>query len=191
MSGSHWINSLATTVATPAKKCGRKASSRPTLGRALGHDAGGEAFRIHGFDRRRPDQIGLELRKRGEIGGKGARIGAEVLVRRELGRIDEDRDDDAVGAALRDAAPAPDGRHAARPWSAPARWSCARRARNLGNRARKRRQCADDAQRDAADDVSIFRDFVCHRVAARAHPTRFRRRVARLMINLSQADAVS
>src|SRR5262249_30608300 len=31
MSGSHWMRSLATTVATPAKKCGRTASSSPAV----------------------------------------------------------------------------------------------------------------------------------------------------------------
>src|SRR3954471_18634986 len=31
MSGRHWVNNFATTVATPPKKCGRKRSSSPAV----------------------------------------------------------------------------------------------------------------------------------------------------------------
>ena len=47
------------------------------------------------------DEIGLKGGERRHIGSKGSRIGGEVLMRGKLRRIDEDRDDDAIGAPLR------------------------------------------------------------------------------------------
>ena len=56
-----------------------------------------------------PDQVGLLGCQLGDIFLPGPRIGAEILSRRELSRIDKDRDDDLVGAALGE----PDERHMA------------------------------------------------------------------------------
>ena len=73
------------------------------LGRTFRYDLGGESAGIHGRGVGRPDEIGSECGERLHVGGERARIGLEVLVRRELRRIDEDRDDDAIGTALRQA----------------------------------------------------------------------------------------
>jgi hypothetical protein len=70
------------------------------LGRPFRHDLGSETFRIHRLDRRRPDEVDIGLRKCSKIGRKCPRIGAEIFARRELRRVDEDRHDDAIGAAL-------------------------------------------------------------------------------------------
>ena len=81
----------------------RQRAAGQAPGSALRHDARGETGWVHGFDRRRPNEIGLECSQRGDVGVEGSRIGREVLVWRELRRINEDRNDDTVGAALRQA----------------------------------------------------------------------------------------
>ena len=60
-----------------------------------------EAVGIH--DRRvgRPQDRCVLLLQHGGIGGLAAGIGGEVLIGPELGRVDEDRGDDMVGAAPR------------------------------------------------------------------------------------------
>ena len=100
-SGRHCVNSLPTTVVTPPKKCGRKRSSRPAMAGPLGQDPGGKAVRVHGFDVRIPDQVDFLGGQLGDIGLPGARVGTEILRRRELSGIDEDRNDDPGGAPLR------------------------------------------------------------------------------------------
>ncbi len=73
----------------------------PGLGRPLGRDTRGEAVRIHHLQVRRPDQVDAGLGQRGKILAQVARIAREVLVRRELRGIDEDRHHDALGAPAR------------------------------------------------------------------------------------------
>src|SRR4026207_1350393 len=97
------MKSLATAVATPAKKCGRKRSSSPAFaGPETATPAGarrGEAFRIH-FERRRSiDEMRTSLLELAPVAGFIAGISAEILVRAELPRIDEDRDHDSIGEA--------------------------------------------------------------------------------------------
>jgi len=58
---------------------------------AAGHDAGGEAFRIHVRGRRRPHQLAALGSELGGIAFLVARIARQILVGRKLGRIDEDR----------------------------------------------------------------------------------------------------
>ncbi|MEY9286259.1 hypothetical protein ABIA03_007451 [Bradyrhizobium yuanmingense] len=71
--------------------------------RPLRRDAGGKPLRIHGRDARVPDDIDVLGRELGDVGLPGARIGAEILGRSELGRVDEDRHHDAAGAPLGEA----------------------------------------------------------------------------------------
>ena len=73
----------------------------PGLGGACRFDANGEAFRIHDVGCRRPDEIGAGFGQRRDVRLESSRVTAEVLGRRELGRVDEDGDDDPVGAAAR------------------------------------------------------------------------------------------
>ncbi len=56
---------------------------------------GGGTLRVHLLDARREDQIG-PARERIQVGVEVARVAGEVLVRAELGGIDEDRDHDRV-----------------------------------------------------------------------------------------------
>ena len=78
-------------------------------GRSFGQDPGGKAVRVHGFDVRIPDQVDILGGEPRNIGLPGARIRTEILGRRKLGGIDEDRDNNFFGAALRQ----PDQRHMA------------------------------------------------------------------------------
>jgi hypothetical protein len=101
MSGFAAINSLATTVATPAKKCGRKSDSSPS-GSARDLDLRREALGIKFADTRREDDVGQSLfGQLDEIAVEVAGIAVEILMRRELGRVDEDTDDDALRARPR------------------------------------------------------------------------------------------
>ncbi len=71
----------------------------PGLGGSRRLDAGGEAIGIHFLHARRPDQIDLEFRQRGEVGVQRSRIARKIFMWGELGRIDEDRNHDALGLA--------------------------------------------------------------------------------------------
>ena len=71
-------------------------------GRTLGHDPGGEAVRVHRLDVRIPDQVNLLGGEFGDVGFPGARIGTEILRRRELRGVDEDRNDDFLRPAFRE-----------------------------------------------------------------------------------------
>jgi hypothetical protein len=68
--------------------------------RPFGEDLRGEAVRVHGLDPGIPDQIDILGGKPGDIGLPGARVGTEILRWRELGGVDEDRDDHLLGAAF-------------------------------------------------------------------------------------------
>jgi hypothetical protein len=70
-------------------------------GRTFRHDPGRKSRRIHHLRGRRPDEVDGQGCKRGEVGGEGARIAAEILVRRELRGVDEDRDHGAPRPAPR------------------------------------------------------------------------------------------
>ena len=129
---------------------------------------------------RRPDRVGLQLRERGKIGREGARIGAEIFVRRELRRVDEDRDDDAVGAACasRTSARWPACNAPMVGTSAMLRRARAQAGNRAGERGSVRMTCGHDAR-------MTFRSLFCVQscvghsgVAARAHAARFRRRLA-------------
>ena len=69
------------------------------LGRPLDRDMGGEPRRIHDVQRRRPDEIDVEVAQHRDVDIERAGIAGEVLMGRELCGIDEDRDHDAVGFA--------------------------------------------------------------------------------------------
>ena len=77
--------------------------------RPLDEDAAGKAVRIHGLDVGIPDQIDVFRRQPGEVGLPGPRVGSEILRRRKLGRVHEDRYHDFAGASLRQ----PNQRHMA------------------------------------------------------------------------------
>ena len=100
MSASHCTRSFATTVATPAKKCGRNASSSPTaagprerrcVAKPCGYIVSAAAPKS---DRRRACE-------RVDIGREGTGIGFQIFGRRELRRVDEDRHDHPIGPPLR------------------------------------------------------------------------------------------
>ena len=93
------IRSFATIVATPPKKCGRNRSSSPAERRPLGGNPRRETFGIELRHLGGEDEIGLFGAQGGDIGLPGARVASEILVRGELGRIDEDRDHGPAGLA--------------------------------------------------------------------------------------------
>ena len=68
---------------------------------AFRRDAGGEAVRIHRLGGRRPDHVDLLRAQCGNVGGEGARIGAEIFMGSKLRRVDEDRHHDAPRAPAR------------------------------------------------------------------------------------------
>ena len=68
---------------------------QPDRGRAQQQHAGREAGRIHLLDRGKEDRVRARGDELGAILVEGARILLEVLMRRELRRVDENRDDDA------------------------------------------------------------------------------------------------
>jgi hypothetical protein len=78
-----------------------KAILKPGRCCAARHNPRSKAFRVHGLGIGSPDQIDTRLRQIGEVGRQASRIRLKVLMRRELGRINEYRDDDAIGATLR------------------------------------------------------------------------------------------
>ena len=104
-SGPTELKSFATTVVTPRKCAGPRASGIAVehVGQAARDlDRGGEALRVDLVGLRGVDEVdALGL---GELGVAGlvARIAVEVLARAELGRVDEQAHDDDVAA--RDAA---------------------------------------------------------------------------------------
>jgi hypothetical protein len=65
------------------------------------HDPRGEAVGVHRLDVGMPDQVDLLGRELRDVGFPGARVGAEILGGRELGRVDEDRDDHLRRAPFR------------------------------------------------------------------------------------------
>ncbi|MHC2859286.1 hypothetical protein ACVIYH_000364 [Bradyrhizobium diazoefficiens] len=85
------------------EKVGPEAILEAGQGRTLRHDSGRKALRIHGLDARVPDDVDVLGRELGDVGLPGSGIGAEILGRGELSRVDEDRDYDAAGAPLREA----------------------------------------------------------------------------------------
>ena len=105
----HCVNSLPTTVATPPKKCGRKRSSSPAMAGPSGTMRVAKPSGYIALTSGIPDQVDVLGGELGDIGLPGARIGTEIFGRRELGRVDEDRDDDFSGAAFGQ----PDQRHMA------------------------------------------------------------------------------
>ena len=64
-------------------------------------NAGRKARRVHFLDRRRPKQVAAGLGQHPCVGRFPARIAVQILVRRELFRIDKDRGDNPVRAAPR------------------------------------------------------------------------------------------
>ena len=85
---------LAHTVATPPKEVRTRVALKARRG-ALRDDARGKAVRVHrprsGIQAAYADRRRREL---GEVARLVAWVALEVLVRGELGRVDEDRDDD-------------------------------------------------------------------------------------------------
>ena len=161
MSGSHWIRSLATTVATPAKKCGRKASSRPTVAgppaRCGWQSLPDTWFRPTVPMTTRPSALQARQDRRTRCADRLLRssFGANCVGLTKIETMTR-------SARAAPSSPVKNGRHAVRPWSAPARLCGAARA--ILNRAAQIRQCAYDAQ------VTVgFSGFHLRSVAARAH----------------------
>jgi hypothetical protein len=67
---------------------------------ARGYHFGRKSRWIHHFDRWRPDEINPQLSEHGNVGVQRSGIPGEVLLRRELCRVDENRDDGALRATL-------------------------------------------------------------------------------------------
>src|SRR3954466_15049235 len=63
------------------------------------YNPGCKTVRIHCGNARRPDRVDRKLRQRRDVGLPGSWIVREILVWRELGGIDENRNHDAVGPA--------------------------------------------------------------------------------------------
>jgi hypothetical protein len=123
MSGCTRFKSFSTTVATPRKCPGRKApqSGPDTTVSSTTVEAHPEGYsaldRVAGTARPPPARFELC-----EIRLDRPRIAAQILVRPELQRIDEDRGDDDVPPASRAlGASGSDAPHAAPPWSARSR----------------------------------------------------------------------
>ena len=74
---------------------GAERAAKPA-GQLRNMDGRQAGFRIHLPDVRREDQRRAGLFEQGEVGGFVARIGGEILVRPELGWVDEDGRDDGV-----------------------------------------------------------------------------------------------
>ena len=114
------------------------------------------AGRVDLVDRRVEDDVGALLGQRGEVGVPGARVAVEVLAGAELGRVDEDRDDDGGRALAGGADQRPvalvqraHGRAPARPGRA------GRRAAGGGRRpSRRRRARCDGGHREPAGSSS-------------------------------------
>ena len=70
----------------------------PDRGGAFWHHLHGEIVWVHVGDRRRPHQIGSSLTQCLNIRVECARIGREILARRELRRVDEDRHHHSIRA---------------------------------------------------------------------------------------------
>ena len=66
--------------------------------RTLRYDFCRKSFRVHVFDIRMPDQLNILGGKLGNISRPGARVGTKIFGRRELRRVDEDRDDNLCSA---------------------------------------------------------------------------------------------
>ena len=110
-------SSFATTVSIPSKWPGRDAplEHAPTGRRRPA--ICGAAVRVHLGDGRREEQVDAAAVERGDVGVEGARVAVEVLLRPELQRVHEDRDDDEAAELARAARRARGGRRAARPSS--------------------------------------------------------------------------
>ena len=67
--------------------------------RAFRHYLGGKPGRIHHGPCRRPDNMDAERRQGSEIAFPGTRVVTEILMRRELGGVDENRHHHPFGAA--------------------------------------------------------------------------------------------
>jgi hypothetical protein len=61
---------------------------------------GREALRVHRADVRMPYQVDLCLGEFGHVGLPGSRVRSEIFMRRELGRVDENRNDNLRRAPL-------------------------------------------------------------------------------------------
>ena len=96
------------------------------LGWTFRQDFSGKAVRVHGLDVRIPNQVDILGCEQGEIGIPGPRVRTKILRRRELGWIDEDRDDHFRRAALRQPAAAAEEES---PWARAGRLSALRRSR--------------------------------------------------------------
>ncbi len=83
-----------------AEKMRPKAILQTCRCRPFGRYPGGKAVRVHGLDVRIPDQVDLLGGELGDISFPGSRVGTEILGWRELGGIDEDRDDNLCGATF-------------------------------------------------------------------------------------------
>ncbi len=92
-----------------AVEMARAGGAVETLAEASGADRDLGAARIHGLDVRRPDEGAAFLLQQLGVGRLPPGVGGKVLMRRELGRIDEDRGDDVA----RPAPPFRDQRHVA------------------------------------------------------------------------------
>ena len=101
MSGSTMLNSLATTVATPRKWPGRVAPHRPRDNDLL-DDVDAVIRRVHAsVDFRVKNDVGARLPAQRLVALEIARVCRQVLVRPELGGIDEEADHDDVAVRAR------------------------------------------------------------------------------------------
>ena len=78
-------------VATPAKCVGRKRSSKPTAAGPAKVIVVAKLLAVHGLDAGRENQISFRRREQSRVSLERAGIGAKILRRRELRRIDENR----------------------------------------------------------------------------------------------------
>ena len=90
------VNSLVTTVVTPRKWVGRQAPSRVARQGAFDGDMGGVSVRV---DRRRirvENQVDIAFTGHHLIAFEIAWVTSEVLALAELGRVDENRQDQQI-----------------------------------------------------------------------------------------------
>ena len=100
-SGPTMFSSLVTTVATPSKWADAAVLALERLRDAADVHRGGEAGRVHLGELRREEQVGAGLGRQGAVAALVARVGRQVARLVELGRVDEERDDDLVARGAR------------------------------------------------------------------------------------------
>ena len=88
--GSDLREQLADDGRDPAEEMRPETILQTHDGRAIGHDAGSKAVRVHCLNVGIPDQVAIFGGEPGDVDFPGARVGTKILRGRELGGIDED-----------------------------------------------------------------------------------------------------